>query len=555
MPAFDTQQGFLLLLLLPALWLIRRKQSRLRTLPVSILPILKDLFDRRTSQPPKIFRLKRKQRALLYSVALVCAIFAFNGFHLKMDRKVPDKWILVLDNPFVLNLRVEDKTLTRWISDGAQRLLKKIPSQDSVALMVTSPKPTFLTHLSRRGTIGKVTKLEPSLSALPVRSLAKLVVGAASDPEVNGAVVLSPRAASWREVLAESQGSDVVLVPADRESATGNAGIVAFDIRPSREEEGRYDLFLRTLSHRIDSPVLSAVLTAPSNQAEIIGIEVDDKGLGRYFSRNIELSPGEVSISLNVEDHFPDDNTVRAFVPENRKIQLRLINEPHPFLKEAILSYDGYTIADETLRSDLPAVDIFIGSAPGERVERPTLIIRPQDDFLNFQFSRFIERPTEARFHPTHPATRNASFRNFRPTRTIDFHQPPGFETLARAERTPLIMAGEHGGHRVMVWTFDPLGAGIFLEPSFIILLRDSLGWLSESIEGERSERFLNILDPLITKQAGSVSLPDIDGIDLPSKGDTVPGRFPLAPWFLILAFGILAYLTVVETYLSGGSP
>lgn len=554
MPAFDTLQGFLLLLLLPALWLFRRKRSQLRTAAISVLPIMRDLFERHAAQPPRIFRLKRKQRAVLYSAALLCTIFAFNGFHLKTEKRVPGKWILVLDNPFVLNLSVEGRPLTGLISDGARRLLSRIPSGDSIALLITSPEPTFLTGLNRREARAKVKDLEPSVHASSVESLADLVVAASTNPGVSGAVVLSPRAHSWRRILRERQAPDRVLVPPDRELLTGNTGIVAFDVRPSEKEEGRYDLFVRTSSHHVDSPVVYAELSASGNPWNTLAIRVDDEGYGRHLSRNVAFSPGEVTLSLDLEDHFTHDNRVRAYIPENRKIQLRLIDEPHPFLREAILSYDGYIIGDEKVGPNVPKVDIFIGSAPGERVERPSLIIRPKDDFLDFRFNRFLERPAATRFHPTHPATRNAAFKNFRPTRTIDFHIPPGFEILARAEESPLVIAGNHSGHRVMVWTFDPVGAGIFLEPSFIILLRDSLNWLTESTGSGGWGQDRNLLDPLITEQAGSIALPDPETIDLASNGQIVPGRILLAPWLLMAAFGLLAYLMLVEAYLSEGT-
>jgi hypothetical protein len=79
------------------------------------------------------------------------------------------------------------------------------------------------------------------------------------------------------------------------------------------------------------------------------------------------------------------------------------------------------------------------------------------------------------------------------------------YEIVGSVEGAAAVLAGERGGRRVAVWTFNPLENELFLSPEFIILLRESVEWLA----GKGAEPAGLSPSRALTAEARHVSLPD----------------------------------------------
>jgi len=95
----------------------------------------------------------------------------------------------------------------------------------------------------------------------------------------------------------------------------------------------------------------------------------------------------------------------------------------------------------------------------GEPVAAPSLL----DWRRTHPVMRFVN-PSGAVFSQLHPVTDAA-----------------GLTPLARTDRGPLILAGEHRGSRVVQLAFDPYTSDLPLRVAWPVLLMNTIGWLTES--------------------------------------------------------------------------
>ncbi len=222
-------------------------------------------------------------------------------------------------------------------------------------------------------------------------------------------------------------------------------------------------------------------------------------------------------------------------------LTVRVTGTLHPVMETALRTVPGVAL---TWGEGPAAVEVIAGTPSSPSPRLPTLVVRPGADFFGFRFLRLWDYPGETSFDPTHPLTRSLSFRNFRPPRVVEFALPEGFTPAAQSEGAPLIAAGEREGKRVAVWTFDPVGGGIFLDPSFPILLRDTLSWLAGEEEGRPG-----LFPPPATRGAAEVSLPDTSALGWGEAVTRESRRTELAPFLLAAALLLLLYRAAVHLY------
>jgi hypothetical protein len=128
------------------------------------------------------------------------------------------------------------------------------------------------------------------------------------------------------------------------------------------------------------------------------------------------------------------------------------------------------------------------------------------------------------------------------------------------AEGIPLIAAGEIDQGRVVFWGFDPEDNGLYLDPSFPILVHESVRWLTEdrseasysgqgcsdvyrAATGERER--VNILCQELTVESGKITLPILPRLEPSNLPGKIPVRTELAPYCIVLAMIILIILAV----------
>ncbi len=565
----DSYQGFLLLLLIPLVFILQRRRSRLQAVILTTFPLLEKVESDIAKPPPVIFRLRKKYRQALVALVVFITALAYNGAHLRIPRSTPGEYLLVIDNLHTLTPRAHGSSLHELIEQVSRKAAGLMGAGDRIAVMVTGPKPRIVTVLSH----GSTPILPPIAAAdrfTAVPDVIDFIGHTFPNGYLEGIVVISPRADQWREASSTLPEGQRISIPPDREVRFGNAGIVALDARPSPRKIDTFDLYFRATSHGLDTPPTEAILKKDSEIIDRVELNWNGSETIEYIYTDAVLPPGLVTVSLNVEDAFPLDNRVNLRIGAPSRTRWRWRGESNPILEKALQTLSNQS-GSATGFDNGPAVDLFLGTPPKEELSGPSVIIMPERGFLDFQYRRSWENPGDPAFHPAHSITRNVAFQNFRPGQVLEFSLPSHFRILGRAGRIPLIFAGETDGHRLVVWTFNPLNNGIFLEPSFLILLEESLLWAAgeESVSwtrpGEIGNPIVtgsdgktpgtiqpNVLSQAVTEAGSAVHFPDISRLQLQEDRDLVTQRVELSPLLLTISCVFLLYLAVVNAYEPG---
>jgi hypothetical protein len=203
------------------------------------------------------------------------------------------------------------------------------------------------------------------------------------------------------------------------------------------------------------------------------------------------------------------------------------------WFEEALVSHNRFLLASG---GSAPDVAVYLKDFPDEPIAAPALYIFPTGASGSFRLRKIVTASPDSSFSPGHPVTRNLSFRNFRPLKLVDLDLPGSGKVIATAGGLPLVSVGLAEGVRYSVWHFDPADSGIYLDPAFPVLLRESINWLAGLDLGTSG-----LLDPRLTMDSALVSLPDLELLDKDLA--TVSVTSDIALPFMILAFLIFLLL------------
>jgi hypothetical protein len=559
MIGLDSLYGFILLLLIPLLYWQHHLRSGIREVPVSIFPLLKQQRAMEEIPLKRRLRLSGNQRYFLLSIAILCLTLSINGVHLNQTRGRPAYWFFILDNVPSSGGRTDEGTI---LSQLRTRMISTLNSQeddDRYTLMVTSPRPRLFGNLDKKQLLHEIGSVKPgthSTSVIKLRTLAGFV---ASEKDFEKIVIISPRSGVWRDAP-EWPGKEL-HVPPDDLVLTGNAGFTATEALPVGG--GFYDLYFSLSSARIDHEYVDVLLRQKEGPEKKIRVDLAPDGNGDVYISEIGFGSGSMILELDIQDNLAADNILRLHAPDDQDdVAVELLGTHRPVIRAAISSFGGFRLVEAGQRSEKGSVKVYDSTVPEGTINSPTLVISPVSSFEGFKLKRIWTAPLRATFHPVHPAIRNgAMYRSFRPAKIVELKVPGNFQILAEAEGVPLIIAGERNGHRVVVWGFDPQDNGLYLDPAFPVMLRDTISWLGGQTQitidfpACLSTRIFSTEDnPSDAVDAGSdcsalvresslISLPDVSGIATMGSVPDRSIRKDLERFFLLLAMAIMIVL------------
>jgi hypothetical protein len=233
---------------------------------------------------------------------------------------------------------------------------------------------------------------------------------------------------------------------------------------------------------------------------------------------------------------------LRLAVPADSTLAVAVQGARAAVLETAVAAHQGFRVVPEREAQ----VAVYLGETP-PRLACPSLLVFPVREQQGLRVKDFIAVSGEPRWHPDHAVTRALRDGPFRPPKVLALETDGSYASLADADGTPFLFAGERGGHRLFVWAFDPLVEGACARPEFVILLRESLEWL-----GGRSELPpVPVPDELTTQDAVEVTLPRPDPAFFrrPASGER---RVDLVPWLLAAALFLGAFLALFDVFAAG---
>lgn len=535
MISFEYPPGLLLLLAIPLLLLFLRSRSVPRREVLTAFFLLEKLEKPVLSKTLRLFRLRKRHRLGIVALIIACLSLAVSGTAVNYERHAPEKWLLVIDN-LPLGLRAfDERTVHDSIRDFVAGRAGTFHEEDLVTVIATSPEP-------RARTFSPGGELEDHLRSLNVaRTFPPVEEAARAASELaeysDRCIVLSPRSGAWRKTVGTLPNRQKFIIPDDLVAEEGNGGITHGTLRPSRNAEGGYDLFLSVMTSDVNAREMALSAVSGGRALPVPRSVPLREGRGDLFLEGMSLPPGRTVFTLEAEDAFPPDDSYSFRVDDPKRVRLSLRGDSTPVFEAALGTFPLFTVVGP----EEGDVDVFLGDSP-LLPGRPSLVIFPSRSRSGLAVRGVVDATGGALWHPDHPITYSLPAGSFSPRRLMDLAFDDSFESIATVDGVPALLAGHRNGRRVVVWAFNPLEDELFLKPEFVILLRESVAWLSGQGEDEAFAR-----GTALTGEAREVALPDMrEGLF--ERTHREERTLDLAPLFIVAALLAGLYLGLADS-------
>lgn len=268
---------------------------------------------------------------------------------------------------------------------------------------------------------------------------------------------------------------------------SGNAGIVALDLRASPSSELARQLFVT--AQRFGEPVQGTVR-----------VTLDERPLGQ---RNVELGTAPVSLVFDLppgaagvlraelradDDHLELDDTAYAIVEPVRRRRViavgtdslttrAIASDPRVHLllrRPQELTAQEADLADALIVAEPVALDLNGRNVAylGPESQGPATLgdAQPRPEVLSWQ--------------RTHPVLRLAMLDRIQIAELHTLQNNGGLTPIVSTTAGPMILAGERGGGRVVQIVVEPVRSDLPLRVAWPVVLLNAVGWLTEGRGG-----------------------------------------------------------------------
>ncbi len=263
-------------------------------------------------------------------------------------------------------------------------------------------------------------------------------------------------------------------------------------------------------------------------------LTIPAKGQQSQLFDDIRFESGLFSIGFEDKDDLLSDNIAYANLDAPRAIKVLLLSGGNLFLEKAInvdpnVQLTRASTPDAARDSGQYDVVVCDGIAP-KNGNANQLVFNTLTELSPVEKVGVTQAPSVADWDRKHPVTKFSSWSDVRFARANAVKLKSWGQTIVESERTPLIVAGERGGKRVVWCGFDVRETDLPLRVAFPIFINSSLQWLTakrgtsgESGAPTRAGDIVSLSPPANEKQI-SVTRPD--GSTLRLKVQTNPLLF-----------------------------
>lgn len=211
-----------------------------------------------------------------------------------------------------------------------------------------------------------------------------------------------------------------------------------------------------------------------ANKSQVI--QWDDLPQSAYY---------QVQIS-SPDDALPLDNQRWAFPEQAGRVQTLLVGKENLFLSKALqLSRSLEVIRADHISEQQKEVPIVVLNKSTDKIpaQKHLFILDPARSQSLVPVSGLTKVSGEVTVDANHPIMQSVNIKQVNAVDVKKVQAPDWAKVLLKVEDTPLILAGEHQGRRVVILTFDLQKSDLPLQPSFPILMVQVMKWLSPAPE------------------------------------------------------------------------
>lgn len=487
---FLNPTAFLFALALPAVvlfYLLKRKRT-VRVVPSTLL-WTRFLAESQANAPFQ--KLRRHTLLFLQLILLALAVLALARPYFRGALAKPGLRVLVLDASASMQSTDEAPNRFEAARAGALALLDSMPSDGLKAVVLvagagtevrqaaTSDKAALRRAVSTAGVTDAPTRLVEALRVAEVltRNVADAEVHLFSDGAVRG--------------LEEFGTRDLPLVYHRVGKRGRNAGLVHLDVRANPEDPAQRAVFASVANFGPDTVSGTAELRFDGQLVESRPISVTATNTVAMVFLATQERDGVFSVHLVASDDLAADNQARIPSRLPAAVRIRLVTRGNRFLEKALLAtgprVELRVVAD--LGANEPAVDVTV-------LDDVIPAVWPAGNLLAVHVAATnwfpegvgtVEAPPVVDWRNTHPLLRFVGFDTVQVAESLSVRTPGWATALVDSPRSPLILAGETGGHRVVWVGFDLLQSTWPLRIGFPIFIANAVGWLDpDSAKSDR---------------------------------------------------------------------
>lgn len=360
-------------------------------------------------------------------------------------------------------------------------LIDGLGSGDRMTVIRAATRPEVLVPLTdQRGELlAAAQRARPAAIPTDLVPAVELAAGLVGD---NGSVVVVTDSAAEVPAVGPDHRLQVFRL-GENETPPENVGIVSLGVRPSDSSGHNHQVFV-SLRNAAERPARGhLVLSVDGQVRDAMEIEL---AAGEEAGRTLALTettltetPGSSSSVIEVvwKTETPDALAAddRAFwvlqAPPERRY--RILGSADPYLLRALVAIGADSSwSSEGQEAEPSDLDIVIGESPS--AEGPPLLwIDPREGRRDA-----VEGAAVLSWVRTHPALRFVDLRAVRLGRVHHHIRPPGARVLAESSVGPMILEGQRGPRRYLMWAFDPMETDLPLRVAYPLLLRNALDHL-----------------------------------------------------------------------------
>ncbi len=284
-----------------------------------------------------------------------------------------------------------------------------------------------------------------------------------------------------------------------------NRGIVAFDIRQSFEKRGEAQAFaeVQNFSSQPADVTLRCLLDGKVEQVK--EAHLDAKGKQGFAFAGLRGNRRLLRLELANKDMLASDDAVEGVLDLDATTRIELVSNGNFFLERVLSLVSGAKVTkiapasyDPTAGADLVVFDQFAPKSIGPGRYLFINAVPPMEGFSR------AENPVKDQialdWNRLHPITRFINFEALISGEMPQIKYPDWVLPLVESSESPMVLAGDRQGFRLVCVAFDLYSTDWLLQPGFPVFISNTVQWLTAA--GETNLSVVHRAGQTVTIQA-----------------------------------------------------
>ncbi len=518
---------FLFGLAIPIIALYILKLRRRRE-PVSTLMFWEQLFKER--QTTSLFqRLKHLLSLLLQLLFLALLVLAVARPQFAFITKSARQLILIVDRSAsmnaVLNFDPENpETESRLDSakEIALQIVQGLRFMDEMSVISCHTRPIIHTPFTRhqktiREAIESIEPTDIKTDLKPAIDLALAVAQTKPNPEI---IILSDFQKISEETLTDFQNLQSKDTNSDDDDKqedkrniklhllqigeeNDNVGITQFRVRKSIVNAFDYETLLSVINTSDEEKKCSVELYFNESLFDVRPYTLSPGEIKTEIFSNFTFEGGELKAVLDIEDALKTDNVAYATLPIRESINVLLVTEENPFLRNALavdekIDLTVATPAEYEANTQEFEVVIFDRYSPTSLGDGNFMFIYPpnsdtppnigtDDSVATWKIGEEIETPIITEWERTHPILQHVQLENVLIGKAYAVTPPPTSKVLVRSFEAPVVFVDVTPKRKIVFAAINILESDLPLRIAFPVIMANTITWF---VQGDKIEEY-----------------------------------------------------------------